>query len=234
MLAFLDSVRGITFGTVILKMALAFVLGSLIGVERSYKNRPAGFRTHILVMLGATMASMTGIYLYLNAGLPADISRIGAAVVSGLGFLGAGTIIVTKNYTFKGLTTAAGLWASGIIGLALGAGFYEGAVVTTFLLLTAEISLGRVSEKVRHDPEFRIEVDFQEKPVLDRVLRFCKDKKTAITNLQVITAVRQEGSCYCGYITLRPRGKLNRDELFSAIRAFEGILDLQEVELREE
>lgn len=112
MLAFLDPFRGLGFGTVVLKMTVSFLLGAAIGIERSYKNRPAGFRTHILVALGASVASMSGIYIYLNDALPADVSRIGAAVVSGLGFLGAGTIIVTKQYSVKGLTTAAGLWTS--------------------------------------------------------------------------------------------------------------------------
>ena len=157
MLHFLDGIRGITLLPVIIKLLLALLLGGVIGVERSYKNRPAGFRTHILVTLGATVASMSGIYLYVRAGLPADVSRLGAAVVSGLGFLGAGTIIVTRNYTVKGLTTAAGLWTSGIIGLALGAGFYEGAFIAAALVLLAETTLGDLVNSIRRDPEFCIE-----------------------------------------------------------------------------
>ncbi len=91
---------------------------------------------------GATVASLTGIYLVVSLGLPGNVARIGAAIVAGLSFPGAGTIIATKNYSVRGLTTAAGLWASGIIGLAVGAGFYEGALVTTLLVLFTEIVLG--------------------------------------------------------------------------------------------
>ena len=109
MLEFFDPIREITFMTVMIRFLIAIICGGLIGIERSYKNRPAGFRTHILVCIGATIASMTGIYLYLNMGLPTDISRLGAQVVSGLGFIGGGTIIVINKKRIKGLTTAAGL-----------------------------------------------------------------------------------------------------------------------------
>ena len=189
MLSFLDGLRGITLGTTILKMTMALILGGIVGFERSYKNRPAGLRTHILVTLGATVASMVGIYLYLNANLPADISRLGAAVVSGLGFLGAGTIIVTKNYTVKGLTTAAGLWATGIIGLAIGAGFYEGAVIVTVLIIVAETALSGIATRIKRDPEFCIEVKFIKKTALDQVLRRCKNHRMSILNLRVVSAI---------------------------------------------
>ena len=96
-------------------MILAFACGTVIGLERSYRNKPAGFRTHTLVCLAACIASLTGLYLYLIAHLPTDVSRIGAQIISGLGFLGAGTIVVTKRNTVKGLTTAAGIWTTGII-----------------------------------------------------------------------------------------------------------------------
>ncbi|MBQ8994664.1 MAG: MgtC/SapB family protein, partial [Oscillospiraceae bacterium] len=144
MLQIVDPFRGVDLFSVLIKLVLAVVLGSAIGMERSYKNRPAGVRTHMLVSSGAAIASMTGIYLYLVAGVPTDITRISASVVSGLSFLGVGTIIVTKNYSVKGLTTAAGLWVSGIIGLCIGAGFYEGAIVSTALVLFTEGILSKI------------------------------------------------------------------------------------------
>lgn len=231
MLSFLDPIRGISFSTVLIKMSLAFLLGGIIGIERSYKNRPAGFRTHILVALGATVASMTGIYLYLNAALPSDISRIGAAVVSGLGFLGAGTIIVTKQYSVKGLTTAAGLWTSGIIGLALGAGFYEGAVIATVLILITETTLGGLVNRIKRDPEFKIEVSYHHKPALDQVLRCCKNNKLAITNLQVVGAPVMKESEYRALITLRPRNKADKEKLFSEIGQIHGIIEAVPAEI---
>ena len=145
MLNLFDALRGLSFPCVLLRLVLAFFCGAAIGLERSYKNRPAGLRTHILICVGAAVASTTGLYLYLTAALLADISRMGAQVVSGLGFIGAGTIIVTRNHTVKGLTTAAGLWASGIIGVTLGAGFYEGALAATVLILLTETCFASVS-----------------------------------------------------------------------------------------
>ena len=233
MLNFLDPLRGMTLLNVVIKMFAALILGGVIGIERSYKNRPAGFRTHVLVTLGAAVASMTGIYLTLNAGLPSDIARIGAAVVSGLGFLGAGTIIVTRNYTVKGLTTAAGLWASGIIGLAVGAGFYEGAVITTVLILLAETTLGGIVNKVRREPPFGIRVLFRHKPALDQVLRICKNNRTAILNLQVVSAFHEEEPCYSAKVTLRPRTKVDHKKIHKEILAIKEILELSEVEVDE-
>ena len=135
MLSIFNGLRDINTATILFRMVLAMILGGLIGIERSMKNRPAGFRTHILIIIGATTASLTGHYIYLIMNLPTDMSRLGAQVITGLGFIGAGTIIVTGSKTVKGLTTAAGLWATGIVGLSIGAGFYEGALSGTISIL---------------------------------------------------------------------------------------------------
>lgn len=120
-----------------LEIFMACVLGGLIGVERESLKRPAGFRTHILVCVGATLAMQTNIYLmnlYLHL-VPIDPSRIAAQVVSGIGFLGAGTII-KEGATVKGLTTAATLWTVACIGLAVGAGFYSAAIISTLAVFS--------------------------------------------------------------------------------------------------
>ena len=234
MLHFFDNIRGTGFPALLLKFCISLILGGIIGIERSYKNRPAGFRTHILVTLGATVASLSGVYLCLDANLPADISRLGAAVVSGLGFLGAGTIIVTKNYTVKGLTTAAGLWTSGIIGLAVGLGYYEGAVIAAVLVLISESALGGLVNKIKRDPEFCVQVRFIEKPALDKVLRCCKNHRQAITNLRVVSDVFDGENCYRAYISLRPRTKANREILFRDIGQIDGVLDFCEVGMNDE
>mgnify|MGYP001108824559 CR=1 FL=1 len=126
MLKMLDPLREINFYSVAFRMILACICGGIIGIEREYKHRPAGFRTHILICLGASMTTMTSQYLSLVMNYTTDISRLGAQVISGIGFIGAGTIIVTKRQRVKGLTTASGLWTVAIVGLAIGAGFYEG------------------------------------------------------------------------------------------------------------
>ena len=228
MLPGLTALREINSLTVAVRMLLAFLCGTAIGFERSYKNRPAGFRTHILVCIGAATASMTGIYLYLNMGYPTDISRLGAQVVSGLGFIGAGTIIVTRSLTVKGLTTAAGLWASGIIGLALGAGFYEGGVIATVLVLVTETVFSNLGARIKRTPEFRITLHYHHKPALDQVMRYCKDQKVSITNLRVISGGEQEKPTYTALLSLRPNFRVNRDLLLAHIRNIHGVLEVEE------
>lgn len=226
MLSLFDGLRGITAGTVLLRLLLAFLCGGAIGMERSYKNRPAGIRTHILICIGGAMASMTGLYLYLNANLSTDISRIGASVVSGLGFIGAGTIIKTRDYSIKGLTTAAGLWASGIIGVALGAGYYEGGIVAAVLILLTESAFSGLSKHIKYRPEFRLKLRYRNKLALDQMLRYCKDKHLAITDLHVTGNGTSDALSYDAVIPLRARGKFDENELLShicAITEIEGV-----------
>ena len=134
MLPWFDGLRDVTLASVTVRMLLAVLCGGIIGLERAYKRRPAGFRTHILICLGAAITTLTSQYLYLNLHYFTDMARLGAQVVAGIGFIGAGTIVVTRQQRVKGLTTAAGLWASAIIGLAIGGGFYEGALLATVLV----------------------------------------------------------------------------------------------------
>lgn len=229
MLSIFDCIREIDLLSVIVRMAFAFVCGGVIGMERSFKNRPAGFRTHILICIGATIASVTGLYLYLNAHIPVDVSRIGAQVVSGLGFIGGGTIIVTRKKTIKGLTTAAGLWASGIIGLAIGAGYYEGGIIATVLVLVAETVFSRLGMRIRHTPAFRLTVDYRRRAALDHVMRHCKDKRLAIQNLQV-TSTSDESAPYRAVLLLRPRQSIDVDKLIADIRSIEGIHTAEELD----
>jgi len=123
------------------KLFLACVLGGIIGLERESVNRPAGFRTHILVSVGATIVMITNMELVTIMSTTAEVQpgRFGASVISGIGFLGAGTII-KEGATVKGLTTAASLWATACIGLALGSGLYAIALgATIFVFLTLEV-----------------------------------------------------------------------------------------------
>ena len=228
MLSVFDSLRDLRFISILVRMLLALLCGSLIGIERSYKNRPAGFRTHILLCCGAAVASMTGIYLYLYAYLPVDISRIGAQVVSGIGFIGAGTIIVTGEKSIKGLTTAAGLWATGIIGLAIGGGHNEGAVIATVMVLITQTLAPHLEQSIKYSPDFSICVFYRLKPSLDDVLRYCKDEKFIIRNLQV-TSDSGDTPTYSAVVTLRPRRSVDRERFFEHIRDMEGILELNEI-----
>ncbi len=126
--------------SVAVRIILAMVIGGLIGIERGKQGRAAGMRTHILVCLGATLTVMIGVYAREVLGIVnSDPLRIAAQVVSGIGFLGVGTILIKGRFQITGLTTAAGVWATATIGLALGIGFYEGALLVfaaTFLTVT--------------------------------------------------------------------------------------------------
>lgn len=116
-----------------LRLVLAVIFGGIIGLERGANRHPAGFRTHILVCVGATLAMLTNEYICQIYGT-GDPARLGAQVITGVGFLGVGTILVTGRHKIKGLTTAAGLWASACLGLALGIGFYSGAVIAAIVI----------------------------------------------------------------------------------------------------
>lgn len=132
-----------------MEIFIACILGGLIGVERESLKRPAGFRTHILVCVGATLAMQTNVYLmnlYLHI-VPIDPSRIAAQVVSGIGFLGAGTII-KEGATVKGLTTAATLWTVACIGLAIGAGFYAGAIIATLAVFSTLTMFFKLEKRI--------------------------------------------------------------------------------------
>ena len=115
--------------SIILRLVLAMIFGGTIGLERGKQGRAAGMRTHIFVCLGATLTTMIG-YFSLNHYGTGDPLRVAAQVISGIGFLGVGTILLKGRFQITGLTTAAGLWCAAAIGIALGAGFYGGAIIT--------------------------------------------------------------------------------------------------------
>ncbi len=218
----LNALRATSFPAVLLKMLLSTLFGTVIGLERSSKNRPAGFRTHILVCLGASVAALTALYIYLDLRLPSDISRICGQVISGLGFIGAGTIIITRKMTVKGLTTAAGLWTSGIIGVAVGSGYYELGLLGTVLVLVVETWFGKLGSGIQHCPEYTVELLYNDKTSLDQVLRFCKDSRMAIVNLKIHALEDGADANYAAEVFLR--GVVERDILLDRVRQMPGIV----------
>ena len=228
MLHILDQIRDLSFIALLLKLLISAVCGTAIGLERSAKNRPAGFRTHILVCLSGTVASITGHFLYLGLQLPADVTRIGAQVITGLGFIGAGTIIVTKKSDIKGLTTAAGLFTTGIIGVAIGSGFYEGGILGTILVLITMATMASVGKKIKADPEFMLELEYTDKTSLDGVLRYCKDRHMSIRNLQ-IHHEKEEDQFYSATIALR--SPLKTEGFEEHLKQMPGIISVSIVSL---
>ncbi len=149
---------------IVLKLLLAVILGGMVGFEREHKSRPAGLRTHILVCVGAALVQITSINYAKNNGIPMDPMRLGAQVISGIGFLGAGTII-KEGANIKGLTTAASLWAVGCIGLAAGSGLYFEAIAATIVILISLKSFTRIEEKIaRERKQIVIEVIAKNQP----------------------------------------------------------------------
>ena len=177
--------REVTYLAVALRIFAAVIIGGILGLERGMKNRPAGLRTYMLVCVGACVIMLTNQYIYQVFG-SGDPVRMGAQVVSGIGFLGAGTIIVTSRSQIKGLTTAAGLWASACIGLAVGVGFYEVAVIgglCVFLVLTVihrwELHMQR------NVKQCTLYVELKPECVMRQLLQEARDAKISLTNVQL-------------------------------------------------
>ncbi len=144
--------RELNFVTMIIRIVLAFLCGGLIGMQRERHGRSAGFRTHIIVCIGSALTAMTGIFMSDILGFDTDPMRLSAQVLSGIGFLGVGTILVTGQTHVKGLTTAAGLWTIAAVGLAIGAGFYEAAIICVIVLAIVMAYLGNFgSRRIKMD-----------------------------------------------------------------------------------
>lgn len=158
----MENLWTIEYFDIFIRLSLAVLLGGLIGFEREMHNHPAGFRTHILVSIGSTLMMLISIYGFsdfvIYGNINFDPSRIAAQVVTGIGFLGAGTIL-RHGYNVTGLTTAASLWVVAGIGLAVGAGFYFGALLTTFFVLISLAALAKIDPyiaKKKHLIELKV------------------------------------------------------------------------------
>lgn len=143
----MDVLKDLNMISVAFRILLAMVCGGVIGLEREKANQSAGMRTYMLVCMGATVVMLTGQYLY-DEFQTGDPARLGAQVISGIGFLGAGSIIISGNKHVKGLTTAAGLWVAGCIGLSIGSGFYEAAILVTIGVFFVMTKLRKLEEHI--------------------------------------------------------------------------------------
>lgn len=135
--------------SVVVRVFLAMFLGGCIGLEREKSKRPAGFRTHILVCVGSCMTALIGLYVMYELGAASDPLRVAAQVISGIGFLGVGTILVKEHDHITGLTTAAGLWTTAAIGIACGYGFYIGALLGTLVVAITSAILFKLEGRGR-------------------------------------------------------------------------------------
>ena len=197
MLTQLDYLRDLNTASVFIRLILALILGGLIGLDRALRHRPAGPRTYALVCVGAALTMVLSQYEYVMlttdwapmaeaVGLKTDVSRFGAQVINGIGFLGAGTVIATNQQKVKGLTTASGLWASACLGLVVGSGFYEAAIFA-FLLILVTMWLLRPLEEVitERSRNINIYVEFRSIADMGEILKTIKDQDINIFDMDI-------------------------------------------------
>lgn len=230
MMHIFDSLREPTMLAVAVRMVLACLCGGLIGLEREFKRRPAGFRTHILICLGAAVTTLTSQYLVLVVGNTTDMARLGAQVIAGIGFIGAGTIIVTRHQRIKGLTTAAGLWTSAIIGLALGAGFYEGGLATTVIILVAELVFARIEYHILQNlPEVTFMIEYTDKECLERILRLYQERKIKVLSMEITRSPEAHAMGACAIFSLRLTKQCKAAQLITDFQQLEGLISVEEL-----
>ena len=230
MLSIFDSFRGLSLEAMMIRMLLAVLCGSIIGIEREFKRRPAGFRTHILICMGASITTLTSEYLLLVMNMNTDPARLGAQVIAGIGFIGAGTIIVTRHQRVKGLTTAAGLWAVAIVGLCIGSGFYEGAIMTTLLILIAEALFARVEYWImRSSPEINILLEYRDAKCLDELLQKFRTNNVKLLHLEITRTQANDKRNACSILELRLPKKYKIKDLMETVHGCEGVFSVEEL-----
>lgn len=155
-----------------IRLILSVIVGLIIGSERAKHGRAAGMRTHTLVALGACLTSLMSVYLSEVVGVQGDIMRISAQVISGIGFLGAGMIIIKNNDIITGLTTAAGVWTTSIIGISLGYGFYTGAIICTVLFLISVVLFSKFEKRKKPAETVYVEISdlYKTNSVVDEIV----------------------------------------------------------------
>lgn len=241
MLQELDYLRQMNIGSVMLRLTLAMVFGGLIGLERGRKGRAAGFRTYMVVCLGAALTIILGQYEgYMLAGvwgeaisstdIRADVSRFGAQVINGIGFLGAGTIIVTRKQEVKGVTTAAGLWASACVGLAIGAGFYE-AVLVAFLAIFLSIRVLTPLENVviENARNMNLYVEFDSLDDIGAIIAKIKSQKAHIYEVDIDHGRKEAMRNPSAVFSIRLEQKRTHTRVIAAIAELDSVRSIDEI-----
>ena len=228
MFHFTNDFSSINDTTIVVRLLLSVILGGVIGFERGRAGRPAGLRTHILVCLGSAMAMMTNQYIYQFYGV-SDPTRMAAQVISGIGFLGAGTIIVTGRHQVKGLTTAAGLWATACMGLAIGIGFYKAAFFGCFLIAFATIVLHRFDNVMLSKSKIiDIYIEIDKATPVSSVFDKIKAHDLVIDSIEMVKA-SYDTKAIASIMTLRLKHKRVRLDIITSICSIEGVEFAEEI-----
>jgi putative Mg2+ transporter-C (MgtC) family protein len=216
--------------SVIIRLLLAAVIGAVIGIEREHQNQTAGLRTHMLICIGAALTMLTNQFITENLFASADPTRIGAQVISGIGFLGVGTIIVTGKQKVRGLTTAAGLWASACAGLAAGIGFYEGAIAGTIIIFFVMVIVQRVDRYINSKQKFAlIYVEVNNLECFDRVKQLLMSMEVSIVDLEIGRINTGFGSVVGIDVRINLEKQKNTVQIISAISKVEGVYFVKKV-----
>lgn len=210
--------------TIAIKLIVACVLGGIVGYEREYTNRPAGFRTHILVCVGSALVMITSGFIFdmYVSQVNIDPTRIGAQVISGIGFLGAGTII-RQGFNVRGLTTAASLWAVSAVGIAVGVGFYGGAVIATFLIFVTLILLKKLEECLAKKHRYRtyfIQAEGKNGQI-SAVSAFMEKHNVNIKNIEFISSEEEKQTLL--KLLVKLPGRMDPNTILKGLRDLEGV-----------
>lgn len=218
--------------TVAFRLLVSLLCGGVIGITRSVKRRGAGFKTHVLVCLGSTLIMLTGQYIYETFHSGGDIARLGAQVVSGVGFLGVGTIIVTGRNQIKGLTTAAGLWTCAGIGLSIGIGFYSGAVFTTVLVLIVYQFLGSLDGfAYKHARILELYLELASRKAVTVLIEELKNNNYKIIHLDLNKPKKKKDrdDIVNAILVVKAGMELKHEQIISQIRGIEGVDHVEEL-----
>lgn len=216
--------------SIVFRILLSMLLGGILGYERGKKHRPAGLRTYLVVCVASSMAMMTGVYLTDLTG-SGDASRIAAQVISGIGFLGAGTILVTKHNQVKGLTTAAGLWAAACIGLSLGAGFYTGAIVG-FVAIWLSLSILTIIERrlYKNSKIINLYVEFEHIKSVSFFISEVRNNNGMVKELETTKLKNVDGTYnVSALMTLKFNEKKSHAQVIEEYGKIDGVVFIDEV-----
>jgi putative Mg2+ transporter-C (MgtC) family protein len=231
MLRCFDFIREMNMLAITARLVLAVLCGGLIGLEREVRRRSAGFRTHILICMGSAITILTNLYLYQVMHLYTDISRMGAQVIAGVSFVGAGTIIVTRSNRVKGLTTAAGLWTASIIGLACGAGYAECAIFATLMVMLAELVLIRIEYRfVKRSSEVNLYVEYSLPSTVQRLVRVLRTEKIPMNDMEVNRMAETDGGYrYSAILTILLSRQDLEQKIIREFEETEGVLAVEKL-----
>ena len=220
-------IREVTLMSTVVRITLAMILGGCLGLERELKNRPAGLRTYMLVCVGSCLIMLTNQYSY-QVFQVGDPVRMGAQVVSGIGFLGAGTIVVTRRNQIKGLTTAAGLWAAAAIGLAVGIGFYEAAVGGSAVIAIILTILHRLDTVMHRKTKYvEIYVELSAEISLLEFMGQIREMGITFDSIQQDQDNSQADGTRSYIASLKTVTRLNQAVLVESIRQIPGVVYLE-------